>query len=436
MTTIDSGRTLLGGHRLDSPLTLARGDRAVDPVATTTDAPLTPADAPAPGRPAVDPQELRARQLAETNLGNFRAWQLQTGPLAQDGAVQAQFRPGVDDAAIIQGPFRPGIDDGVVINVEDPTGGIEGDLAQDGLPADGVSPGDADLLETKGASAAEPVDLDAEPTELALDAPDFWEQAEPGVYTDGDLTYVVLEGDAEMRPFVRTESETFTDTAGELATDDSVIINGNQFGVTNWGRLDAIFSGSVSPNHTTAEGTVIADGDEITGDDEPQRFYIAQDAQGGYQFGMGEPPDGVDAAVGGLGPIIIDGTPYGVGNQYDADVPDGAPASGPPGEDFAPHLTQRNNNTYAALARRPDSTGKTIVAHSGEHDRIVVISQPDGAGDGQSIDAIRDALVAQGFDNAVFFDGSDSAMLRTGDTMRTTPGGLKDELITVGVQFF
>ena len=132
---------------------------------------------------------------------------------------------------------------------------VEGLLADNGLP-------------TRTAPGAEPepqpIDLDADPTSLGLDDPDFWDQANPGVYTDGDLQYVVLPDDAELRPFVRDEKEFFSETVDDLAAPNSVVINGNPYGLSNSGRAGAFFgSGPLDPGNSNPEGAIIADGQRI-----------------------------------------------------------------------------------------------------------------------------------------------------------------------------
>ena len=398
--TVDGGRTpqrsidRIEDRGLDAPVTT--GGPADGAVTSPEAGGLTTATDPSPHRAApLDTAALRTRALTETNLANFRAWQLQSSP----EVVLAEFHP----------VGEPGE-----------------------LPPDYVPPGAG---EVDPANATDPVDLSAEPTELSLTDPDFQERATPGVYTDGDLTYTVMGEDARMEPFVRDREELFTETVDREAGPNSVIINGNQYDLTFGGKVGAaLWDDPVRPHRTTPEGTVIADGEHLTGTPEPERFYMAYDEEAGYTFGQGEPPPGVDAAVGGLGPIIIDGQPYGVGNEYRDGVPQGAPETGPPGDAYAPFLTQRNNNTYEAFADRGDSVGKTIVAHSSATGQLMVISQQDGVA-GRSLDEIRDALIAQGFDNAVFMDGSTSALLQTGDVLRTFPSASKDETNNVGIEF-
>lgn len=104
------------------------------------------------------------------------------------------------------------------------------------------------------------------------------------------------------------------------------------------------------------------------------------------------------------------------------------------GEKYAPFLTQRNNNTYRAFAQSGPSTGKTVIAQSKANGRLIIISQPHGA-TGESLDTIRDGLLSQGVENAVFLDGSDSAILHADGTDLVTAGPNKDTTNTVGIGF-
>ena len=50
-------------------------------------------------------------------------------------------------------------------------------------------------------------------------------------------------------------------------------------------------------------------------------FFLAHDYVGGYTFGQGDPPLSASRGVGGLGPIIINKLPYGIGNRWRAPAP-------------------------------------------------------------------------------------------------------------------
>jgi hypothetical protein len=61
--------------------------------------------------------------------------------------------------------------------------------------------------------------------------------------------------------------------------------------------------------------------------------------------------------------------------------------------------------------------------------------QPDGAPTGLTLDNLRDKLASVGTDDAVFMDGSDSAMLVVDGVFHIRQGENKDELTTVGLGF-
>jgi hypothetical protein len=52
-----------------------------------------------------------------------------------------------------------------------------------------------------------------------------------------------------------------------------------------------------------------------------------------------------------------------------------------------------------------------------------------------TLDALRDKLLAAGCDEAVFGDGSDSALLVVGGTTMIAQGEDKDEATTIGLGF-
>lgn len=256
--------------------------------------------------------------------------------------------------------------------------------------------------------------------------------------TDGSLHYVALDSRVRMRIIVRRAEELFSTTAARLGGAHKAIVNGNYYDVTFAGKVDA-FSGNdpVPAAETLVEGQLVSGGTVVAGSSEPSMFYFAQIAVPGgltYGSGFGNPPATAVSAIGGAGPLIIQGQKYGSGNRYSGSVPAGAPPSGPPGARFGSHLTQRSNATYLSVSSRPPSTGKTVLAYSSAAGRILVIAQPHGTA-GITHDALRDKLALAGVDHAVFLDGSDSTMLMVGSNLLVRSGQNKDELNVVGVGF-
>ena len=78
---------------------------------------------------------------------------------------------------------------------------------------------------------------------------------------------------------------------------------------------------------------------------------------------------------GGLGPIIIGGLRYGVGNLYRAGVPAGAPVTGPPPATHLPYLTQPNTPTTPTSSSRGASVGKVVVAINRRQDMLMLLVQ-------------------------------------------------------------
>lgn len=269
------------------------------------------------------------------------------------------------------------------------------------------------------------------------------------VYVDGGLLYVAMHP-LGMRPILRTREELFgTTVAREVAARDlHVAINGNVFDVSAGGMIDVGLGHDPVPASATSPiGQVVLGGRVVAGSSEPNRFYIAFNGAWApymvgsalaFRFGMGDPPTGrggADTALGGLGPIIISGLKYGVGNAYRAGVATGAPSTGPVPAMYQPFLVQRNNNTYAALQARGAAVGKVVVATQIRDAWLLVLVQRDGATSRMSLDTLRDKLVAIGCDNAVFGDGSDSVLLVVGGRTMVAQGDDKEEATTVGLGF-
>lgn len=109
--------------------------------------------------------------------------------------------------------------------------------------------------------------------------------------------------------------------------------------------------------------------------------------------------------------------------------------TGPPGAAVRDSLTQRNNQTFASVEQRGATTGKTIIAYHLHEQALLVGVQQDGRTPGQTYAAIRNGLITAGFSDAVFLDGSDSALMWFRGHSIISPGDNKDELMTVGLGF-
>jgi hypothetical protein len=261
------------------------------------------------------------------------------------------------------------------------------------------------------------------------------------VLRDDSLRYLVLDHQYQMVPIVRTGDELFTDTIKREGKPMKVVVNGSFYDLTPLGFVDSQVLSHMPADETILQGQVVRAGKVVAGISRPKHFYIAQKtAQGSpgwsYYTGFGDPPATPEilSAVGGAGPLIVGGLVFGMGNEYRPGTPPGPP-SGDPGVSRLPDLTQRSNNTFASADKRPPSTGKTFIASSSLFRRLIIGVQQHGLLPGQTHDYIAQNLLRNGFESAVFFDGSDSATLMVDGAMVVMPAQRKDETNTLGIGF-
>jgi len=280
------------------------------------------------------------------------------------------------------------------------------------------------------------------PGSVAIAGSGFWSSiSHPNLYSDGGLLYVVLNDSVEMHIILRTAEEIFEDTVNrEVAAQHLIVaVNGNFYDVSRSGLIDAAWGHDpVVATEATPIGWLVEGSRLIGGRPAPNHFFVANSLGPlFYGFAFGNPPTGlpVRSAIGGAGPLIIDGLKYGNGNLYRAGASPSAPATGQPSVADRVNLIQRNNATYAALAQRPAETGKTVIAHCSSQRKLLILVQGNGTSSGIALDALRDKLFDVGIDNAVFLDGSDSAMLVHSGTFYVRQGPNKDETNTIGVGF-
>ncbi|OMH39040.1 phosphodiester glycosidase family protein [Motiliproteus sp. MSK22-1] len=271
---------------------------------------------------------------------------------------------------------------------------------------------------------------------LSIDDPKLFIKAtDPKiVHSSASLKFMVLPIAAKMNAVVRTKEELFEDTIRASYRKNSFLcaVNAMQYALSPLGKADAaIGHDPISPEHTSPDGYIFQAGRQI-GRSAPLMFYIADRGRNGYEFGYGNPPPGAQSAIGGLGPIIINELPYGVGNK--CPVSANCPPSGAVSEEQKKVITQKNNLTYLDQQQRPKQTGKTIIATSKASGKLLIIVQPNGV-TGLSFDEIKGKLIRLGCDNAVFLDGSDSSMLFANGFFHVRQGPNKDETNTVGISF-
>ena len=282
----------------------------------------------------------------------------------------------------------------------------------------------------------------------------FWSDLDPGIARgggvghfldpEGDVHYAAMSISVRMEVVRRNTDTLFEDFVAHMDkfAHYKAVINGNMYGMTPAGLIDA-FEGHdpVAPEHTKPEGHVVVDGKVVTGSDEPNRFHVRYttgaliNPEDSYSFGKGDPPSiGTAAGLGGLGPLIIKGLPYGERNEYRAGAPPGAPALGEPLPQFLPYLTQRSSAHFSNIKSQGRVIGKTILAVSRPNKKLLLLVQPQKT-PGTSFEVLRKKLVDVGVDDAVFMDCGDSAMLMIGGRFIVHQGDDKNECCTIGLGF-
>lgn len=155
-----------------------------------------------------------------------------------------------------------------------------------------------------------------------------------------------------------------------------------------------------------------------------------------YSAGYGNPPLDKTFAIGGLGPLIIDGLPYGNQNEYFHLVYNydpSPPLIGWPPSNIRPFLKTRSNSTYESINIQGAAKGKTCIGIS--ESGIYIYSQRDNAASGYTLDAVRNMFINYSCRHAVFLDGSDSALLHHNGSLLITQGTWKPYTCPVGLRF-
>jgi len=287
------------------------------------------------------------------------------------------------------------------------------------------------------------------PTPISLNEKDFWNKIKNSITgnrigffkaatKNGGFVYLVaLNDSAKMTPFVRTAEELFETTVlrESAAKKLSVVINGPTYGLTYSGKVDALMgSDPVPATETLQEGKIVYKKAIIAGS-ASDMYYIANTPteRSKYKFGRGNAPTDVEAAIGNMGPLIINNLPFGSVNTYSPPQP-GARKKGQPAKKYQNYLTQRSNARFTANVGLPDSVGKVVIGHSLINSTVLILLQPHGTL-GLSISGLRDILVNLGLESAVYLDGSDSVMLMLNNSFVVRAASNKNETNITGIGF-
>ena len=219
---------------------------------------------------------------------------------------------------------------------------------------------------------------------------------------DGNFVFTFLDARRVDMTVVECHVWGLTDTVTKMPRKPDAVINGQFID-------DVIGFGS--------EGQVLREGRSINAGAFSTRSYVAQTWRGAdqsdYRMGEGTPsveqPD-ARVAFGGLGPVISGGV-----------------AAGP--------LTGWAQSIY----NFPAETGRGVIAIERAKRIILLLVQEDHfaffSANAMTMAQIRAWLLGQGFDDAVFNDGSTSEALFAGGSWLLEPGLAKDEVMDFAVGF-
>lgn len=253
----------------------------------------------------------------------------------------------------------------------------------------------------------------------------------------GPLYIVNMHSSIKMVPFVRTAEELFETTATResKARKLKVVINGPTYGLTKAGYLDAMMgSDPVPADNTLQQGNIVHD-KKVIGGSKSNMYYVANYITNPikYKFAQGAAPADADAALGNMGPLIINKLPFGQFNKYNPPQPK-AVRVGQPIPAYQKSLTQRSNARFTAMASSADPVGKIVIGYRKDMQQLLILIQPHGS-NGISITGLRGIALHLGLDSAVYLDGSDSVMLMMDDNILISQASNKNETNITGVGF-
>ena len=164
-------------------------------------------------------------------------------------------------------------------------------------------------------------------------------------------------------------------------------------------------------------------------------YYVRHDkgATQKYRFGRGAAPLDADAALGNMGPLIINNLKFGTVNKYKP-LQEDAVSKGQPAKGHRQFLVQRSNARFTDISSQSDMSGKVALAYRQDKAQLVIMIQPHGT-PGTSISGLRDIVSKIGCDSAVYLDGSDSVMLMLENNLLISQASNKNETNVTGVGF-
>ena len=253
----------------------------------------------------------------------------------------------------------------------------------------------------------------------------------------GPLYIVSMHQTIKMIPFVRTAEELFQTTAKRESIKQKfkIVINGPTYGLTKSGKIDALIGSDPVPASETLQQGRIIHNKKIIGGSTSNMYFIANYTGNAvkYQFGQGAAPTNADAALGNMGPLIINKLPFGQVNKYNPPQPT-ATKLGQPKSHNQKFLTQRSNARFSAMANQPDPVGKIAIGYSKGKGQLLILLQPN-ASTGISISGLKGIALHLGLDSAIYLDGSDSVMLMLDSNIVIPQGSNKDETNITGIGF-
>lgn len=285
------------------------------------------------------------------------------------------------------------------------------------------------------------------PIALGIGSSHFWTTIDKSIKAnsyafikDGSLFCIVFEDSVKMLPIVRTNEVMFTSLVSSESSSQNLlaVINAQVYGMNTRGMIDyGIGNDPVTPEGIDPEGLVVRDGGIVAGRAASLNFFVANyiNKPQKYKFGFGAAPTNASASIGGAGPLIINGLPYGPINRYRAGTTPGR-LTGKPSLENAKNLTQRSNLTFNAFTQHAAApqTGITAIAYSSRRKKLAILVHPDWSG-AMPLSQLRDKLLSAGFDNGIFLDGSDSSMLMVENTFYSRPANSKNKTNNIGIGF-